>query len=203
MIKSTNSRVEIIGASDTRYVMMNFDTMTFQNWWMEKIGIKEHQEFRNRYADTGTMLEAAVIDKYCEIKGINLKYGEEPFVSEQYERLVVNLDSYNDTKNVEIKCVKYDKAFNWQFKLDINYYQQVQVQMFATGLRDTTIVAYGLKSEDYDFSNLVNPKIDKNRIFEFDVDYDFEWIEQKYEPRLKYLCKCFDEGLIPKESEVI
>ena len=67
MIKSTNSRVGIIGASDTRYVMMNFDTMTFQNWWMEKIGIKEHQEFRNMYADTGTMLETAVIDKYCEL----------------------------------------------------------------------------------------------------------------------------------------
>lgn len=202
MIKSTNSRVGTIGASDTRFVMMNFDTKTFQNWWMEKIGIKEHQEFRNIYADTGTMLEAAVIDTYRKMRGLELKNGEEPFISKRYNQLVVNLDAYNDTKNIEIKCVKYDKAFNWQFKMDVNYYQQVQVQMFATNLRDTTIVAYGLKSEDYDFDNLVNPKIDKDRIFEFDIDYDFEWIEQKYEPRLKYLCKCLDEGLIPREEEV-
>lgn len=199
MIKSINSRVGIIGASDTRYVMMSFETATFKKWWLEKIGLAERKEVSNIYMDTGTMLEKPVIDTYCSMKKIKLNYGEEPFISEEYERLVVNLDAYNEKKNVEVKCVGFDKAFNWQFKLDRNYYQQVQVQMLGSGLRKTTIVAYGLLPRDYDFSNLVNPKIDKNRIFEVEVDYDYEWLETQYIPRLKYLTYCFDNNKIPTE----
>lgn len=199
MIKSTNSRVGIIGASDTRYVMMNFETATFKKWWLEKIGLAERKDISNIYMDTGTMLEKPVIDAYCKKKGIKLNYGDEPFISKEYERLVVNLDAYNETKNVEVKCVAYNKAFNWQFKLDRNYYQQVQVQMLASGLRKTIVLAYGLLTDDYDFSNLVNPKIDEDRLFEIEVEYDNEWLEMQYIPKLKYLIYCFENNKIPTE----
>lgn len=196
MISSNVNRIGSIGASDTRYVMMNWNTKTFGKWWNEKLGIFPREEFSNVYMDTGTMLEVPVIEKINEIDGLNIKLGEDPFVSLEYERLKVNLDGYTDDTIYEIKCVGYDKAFAWQFKLDKYYYQQCQVQMYAAEYNKCFLVAYGLEPHEYDFEYWISPDIQYDRIFKYPVKYDVKFIND-YKKKLAYLCKCFETKEYP------
>ena len=69
--------------------------------------------------------------------------------------------------------------------------------MFATGYVNTKLVVYGLIDEEYEFENQVNPKLDKSRLFIFDIELDFNWIYEEYLPRLEYLCDCLDEEILP------
>jgi hypothetical protein len=70
----------------------------------------------------------------------------------------------------------------------------VQVLLFATGFRQAKIIAYGLKEEDYD--NYFNP-IDPGRRSEFSIEYDEEWINKVFLPKLNYLAQCLKEGTLP------
>ena len=105
-------------------------------------------------------------------------------------RLRVNLDG-NDTDTI-YECKTY--IFEKGFKVSKKYKKQVQVQMFASGLRRAKIIAYGLKEEDYD--NYFNP-IDPDRRSEFVIEYDERWINEVFLPRLTYLTKCLIEGRFP------
>jgi hypothetical protein len=105
-------------------------------------------------------------------------------------RLRVNLDG-NDTNTIyECKTYNLEKGF----KMPKKYVQQVQVQMFASGLRKAKIIAYGLTEGDYD--NFFHP-IDPDRRSEFDIPYDERWINEVYLPKLKYLAECLKEGRFP------
>jgi hypothetical protein len=88
------------------------------------------------------------------------------------------------------KTYIYEKGFT----LSKKYKEQVQVQMFASGLRKAKIIAYGLKEEDYD--NYFNP-IDPNRRSEHVIEYDEKWINTVFLPKLKYLAECLIEGRFP------
>ena len=196
MIDESISRVGTIGASDTKFVMLNYDTKTFTNWWAEKIGIKEPKNFDSVYIQAGTLLELPVLKaKFGTLENLNIA---RTFTSKKYPRLKVNLDADDGKCNYEVKCIKYEKAFDYQFKIDINYYRQVQVQMFVSGLKKSKLIVYGLRPADYDFDKLVVVEIDKERIFEFPIEYDQEWIEKEYLPKLSYLCDCLDKNEIPK-----
>jgi hypothetical protein len=74
------------------------------------------------------------------------------------------------------------------------YIDQVQVQMFATGIKRAEIVVYGLEEGDYD--NFFHP-IDPERLQRFAYSYDERWINEVYLPKLKHLAKCLKEGRFP------
>ena len=108
-----------IGASDTRFVMGNWNTETFALWWRQKQGI-DTSHFSSIYTETGSAFEHKITD-YLGI-----------FDTDQQVvkgRLRVNLDAIQDDTVVEIKTHKIKP--NWT--PEKAYIQQVQVQMYATG----------------------------------------------------------------------
>ena len=105
-------------------------------------------------------------------------------------RLRVNLDGNDTDTNYECKTYKFANGF----KMPKKYINQVQVQMFASGLRNSKIIVYGLTEEDYD--NYFNP-IDPERLQEYPVTYDVKWINGVYLPKLTYLAECLKEGRFP------
>ena len=182
MIESKD-RSGYFGASDVDKIIGNWNTATFEKWWMQKIGINR-DHFDNRYTSAGTHYEHRILESL----GIPMEMDKQVIIEDL--RLRVNLDG-NDTDTIyECKTYIYEKGF----KVSKKYKEQVQVQMFATGLRKAKIIAYGLKEEDYD--NYFNP-IDSDRRGEFVIEYDERWINEVFLPKLTYLAQCLKEGRFP------
>ena len=182
MIESKD-RSGYFGASDTEKIIGNWKTATFEKWWMQKIGINR-DHFNNKYTSAGTYFEHRILESL----GIPIEFDKQIILEDL--KLRVNLDG-NDTDTIyECKTYKFDNGF----KMPKKYIDQVQVQMFASGLRKAYIVVYGLKDEDYD--NYFNP-IDPDRRQEIPIPYDERWINEVYLPKLTYLAECLKEGRFP------
>lgn len=178
-----SDRSGYFGASDTDKIIGNLKTATFEKWWMQKIGINR-DHFNNKYTLAGTHYEHRILESL----GIPMELDKQIIIEDL--KLRVNLDGNDFNTIYECKTYNLEKGF----KMPKKYVQQVQVQMFASGLRKAKIIAYGLTEADYD--NFFHP-IDPNRRSEFIIEYDEKWINEVYLPRLKYLAECLKEGRLP------
>ena len=183
MIESKD-RSGYFGASDTDKIVGNYNTKTFEKWWMQKVGINR-DHFDNKYTLAGTYYEHRILESL----GIPMELDKQIIMEDL--KLRVNLDGNTEDTIYECKTFKHENGF----KMPKKYIQQVQVQMFASGLRKAKIVVYGLVEEDYD--NFFRP-IDPKRRDEVVIAYDERWINEVFLPRLRYLAKCLEEGRFPQ-----
>ena len=182
MIQS-NDRSGYIGASDTSIVVGNWNTKTFEKWWLEKIGIYKNN-LSTEAIKAGNNYEHKILNA-LEIE--NLEMDKQIII----DRLRVNLDGNTDTCIYEVKT----HSVNKEFKVSKQYWRQAQVEMYASGIKKLYIVAYGLLEKDYiNYFNL----IDKKRIKMFEIEYDEKFINEEYLPKLKYLIVCLKEGRFPQ-----
>lgn len=182
MIKD-KSREGFFGASDTRFVMGKWTSKTFEKFWREKQGLLKNN-FTNEAMQAGSAWEHKILDAL----GIPGLEKDKQIID---GRLRVNLDGNTKFKIYEVKTHNASKTF----KVSKDYYGQVQVQMYASGIHRACIVSYGLVSEDY--KNFYRP-IDRNRLHIHEIEYDEEFI-RKYKKRLAYLSNCLDTGAFPRE----
>ena len=182
-----HDRSGYFGASDVAFVVGNWRTKTWLNWWMQKIGVNR-DHFDNRYTLAGTNYEHRILES-LGIPGLRL---DEQVIHESL-RLRVNYDGLTDDCTYECKTYKLEKGWRMPKK----YWQQVQVQMFAKGITRGQIVAYGLTEEDYD--NFLRP-IDPGRIIREDIGYDPVWISTEFLPKLRCLAGCLEKGMLPQEA---
>ena len=180
---ASHDRSGYFGASDVSFVVGNWSTVTFEKWWMQKLGINR-DHFDNKYTSAGTHYEHRILESL----GIPMELDKQIILEEL--KLRVNLDGNDSDTIYECKTYIFEKGF----KVSKKYKEQVQVQMFASGLRKAKIIAYGLMEEDYD--NYFNP-IDTLRRREFVIEYDERWISEVFLPRLKILVNCLIEGRFP------
>lgn len=181
MIQSQD-RSYYIGASDTSMVVGNWKTKTFENWWLEKLGLR-HNNLSTEAIKAGNNYE----HKILKALGIaNLEMDKQIIV----DRLRVNLDGNTDTCIYEVKTHKQEK----EFKVSKQYWRQSQVEMYASKIHNLYIVAYALEENDY--NNYFN-EIDINRMQKNKVDYDEQFIQEEYLPKLKILSECLKEGRFP------
>lgn len=178
---SDKDRSGFIGASDVEKVVGNWNTQTFEKWWMQKLGINR-DSFSNKYLDAGTHYEHKILDSL----GIPMEFDKQIIKG----RLRVNLDGNTEDTVYECKSFKNENGF----KLPKRYIHQVQVQMYALGVKRAKIVAYGLEEGDYD--NYFH-EIDKSRLLVFDIHYDENWITTVFLPRFSILSRCLEEGRFP------
>lgn len=186
-------RIGCFGASDTAFIMGNWNTATFLNWWQTKLGTMQNG-FENIYTITGTHKEHQIAKWYADKTKQKLKLDRK--IKLKKYSLVVNLDSETKDCIIEIKTFKLsDKKWTMPKK----YWQQVQVQMFASKKHNAIILAYGLKEEDYNNFYL---EIDKDRVLEIPIEYDKKWIQSEYLPRVIYLQSCLKARKTPKIEEL-
>lgn len=185
---ASKDRSGYIGASDTKFVIGNWKTKTFEKWWLKKLGI-DTSHIDNKYTMAGTNYEHKIIDAL----GIpNIEKDKQIIKG----RLRVNLDANTEDRIHEIKTYNYEKGFDINKHKD--YINQVQVQMYASDIHKAEIDAYGLIDEDYD--NYFN-EIDKDRLSVHEIEYNEEWINNEYLPRFKYLEECLKNGIFPSEED--
>lgn len=175
-------RSGFIGASDTRFVMGNWRTKTFEKWWREKQGLLKNN-FTNEAMIAGTNWEHRILDSL----GIRSLEKDKQII---IGRLRVNLDGNTRFKIYEVKTHNANKTF----KVSKDYWMQVQVQMYASGIHKAWIVSYGLMSEDY--KNFYRP-IDRNRLHIHEIEYDRDFIFE-YRKKLDYLSHCLETGRFPR-----
>ena len=182
MIKSQD-RSYFIGASDTSYVVGNWNTKSFDKWYGTKLGIYS-QDFKNDAMRAGTHYEHKILEA-LKIKGLQM---DKQMIK---GRLRVNLDGNTVDTIYEVKTHSAEKLF----KVSKLYRNQVIVEMYAFGIRNAYIVSYGLLEEDY---NNYYRDIDYSRLKMHKIDYDVEFINDIYIPRFDYLSECLDKGVWPK-----
>ena len=184
MIQSQD-RSNYIGASDTSMVVGNWNTKTFEKWWLEKIGINKNN-LSTEAMKAGNNYEHKIL-KALEID--DLEMDNQIII----DRLRVNLDGNTDTCIYEVKTYNEEK----EFKVSKQYWRQAQVEMYASNIRELYIVAYGLNDNDY--KNFFN-EIDKDKIKLLKIDYDESFIKDDYLPKLEILTKCLKKGVFPNAN---
>ena len=176
------------GASDVQFIVGNWKTKTWAKWWLQKMGINcDH--FDNEYTKAGTNWEHRILDS---LNLPNLEKDKQIIIEELLLR--VNLDGNTPVCIKEVKTYQWEKG--WK-KTPQKYIDQVQVQMFASGIYNADIVTYGLQPEDY--RNYLR-ELDPNRLRQIPVGYDILWIENTFLPRLRILADCLRRGVWPSEA---
>lgn len=176
------------GASDVQFIVGNWKTKTWAKWWLQKLGINR-DHFDNEYTKAGTNWEHRILDS---LNLPNLEKDKQIIIEELLLR--VNLDGNTPVCIKEVKTYQWEKG--WK-KTPQKYIDQVNVQMFASGIYNADIVAYGLQPEDY--RNYLR-ELDPNRLRQIPVGYDILWIENTFLPRLRILADCLRKGVWPIEA---
>jgi hypothetical protein len=178
------------GASDTNIICTSWETKTFQNWWLEKLGIRVNG-FHNVYMDTGNIVERQIIDKINELTGRRIRYGKYPKYNFKY-RLRVNYDGLWWFP-IEVKTTK--EMFS---KIPIAYWRQCQTLMFSDKADICELWAYELLEDEYSRPYYLD--IDPDRLKMFTVERDDEFIRRNCETLL-YLKHCLKQRHFPDEKE--
>lgn len=181
------------GASDTATIMGSWGTETFRRWWAVKLGIRQ-DHFANAAMQAGTAYEHKILD------AANVQTRDRQ-IKVRRLRLRVNYDG--ETRDMIHEVKTHSKPV---FKVTNGYWMQCQVEMYASGCgifrkrKACQIIAYRMTPAEYE--NFFLP-IDMNRLSAHKVEYDSEWVESQYLPRLLYLAKCLKRGKWPQSEEVI
>ena len=174
-----------IGASDTSMVVGNWNTKTFENWWLIKLGLS-----RNNLSTEATKAGNNYEHKILQALNIpNLEMDKQIII----DRLRVNLDGNTADCIYEVKTHNINK----EFKVSKQYWRQAQVEMYASRIHKLYIVAYGLIESDY--NNYFN-EINKDRLQLIEVKYDEDFINNEYLPKLQILSECLKKGVFPNAN---
>lgn len=185
---SDHDRSYYIGASDVGFVIGNWDTKTFAKWYQAKAGFCS-MNFSNNAMMAGTAYEHQILDSlgiWNMVKDRQIIQG----------RLRVNLDGDTGDCIYEVKTYQFSDGF----KVPKKYREQVCVQMYASGIRKAYIVAYGLEDKDY---NNFYREIDPARLQMIPVEYDEQFVNERFLPRFRYLSDCLDRGGFPRKEEFL
>lgn len=173
-------------------IMGNWETKTFRNWWMQKLGLNQ-VHFTTTAMNAGTYYEHAILDAVGAPR-------QDHQILIPSLHLRVNLDGDRPADAApghiwECKTYKAGKVF----KPTKAYWQQVQVQIFGKSLQEgkiptAEIIAYPLTEAEYKNFFL---DIDPEKISHHPIEFDLSFI-QAYTERLEILCPALEAGAFPK-----
>lgn len=181
-----HDRSGYIGASDVRYVMGSWKGKTFENWWLEKLGLRVNR-FENQYTRAGNAWEHRIL-RALNIPNMVM---DAQFINEPL-KLRVNLDGNTENCIYEVKTYRYQPG--WQ--VPRHYFWQVQVQMLCSGIHRAELVCYGLRPDDYRLAGSVDPA----RLKRINVAYDPLWLDRQYLPRHRVLAECLKRREYPQKN---
>lgn len=169
------------GGSDTSYIVGNWTTDSFKKWWLVKLGLATN-DISTKAMKCGNAFEHKILD--C----LGCRKDHQILIPELCLR--VNYDGDDEGIIYEVKTHKAEKPF----RVSKAYWRQAQVEMFAMGSRELYIVSYPLGEQEY--KNYFTP-VDPKKITFHKVEYDEEFIENEYLPKLRHLAGCLKKGVMP------
>ena len=184
------------GASDTRFILGNWNTESFRKFWDVKTGKTDSNFGGNLYTRAGNAFEHPILlavrpDMTLDGQIIHDKY-----------LLRVNYDGYKDGKIYECKTHKNNKEYSipnehWQqCQVEMYVYQEKHKQWFLPPFEGLEIVSYALYPDEY-YLEPDEIVIDKSRIKIHPVKYDKHFIKEEYLPRVKICARALRRGKFP------
>ncbi len=171
------------GASDVDKIVGNWNTKTWLDWWLVKIGVARNN-VETVAMNAGTHKEHQILEYVSPF----METDKQILIPEL--RLRINLDG-NVVKHIyEVKTHSAKK----EFKPSKKQIQQVNVQMFGYETKEADILSYGLTEDDY--NNYFLP-IDEDRLKYHSIAYDEKFINTVFLPRTTYLAECLINGVLP------
>ena len=171
------------GASDVDKIVGNWNTKTWMDWWLVKMGVARNN-IETIAMNAGTHKEHQILEYVSPFMETDKQIIIEDL------RLRINLDGNVGKHIYEVKTHSSEKVF----KPSKKYIQQAMVQMYGFGTKEADIVSYGLTEEDY--KNYFLP-IDPERLKLHPIAYDEWWMETIFLPRIEYLADCLVKGILP------
>lgn len=171
------------GASDIDKIVGNWNTKTWLDWWLVKMGVAVNN-IETVAMSTGTHKEHQILEFLSPFMETDKQIIIEDL------RLRINLDGNVGKEIFEVKTHSAEKPY----KTPKKHIQQVVVQMYGYGTKTAQIASYGLVEEDY--KNYFLP-IDKSRLILHPVEYDERFINEVFLPRITYLADCLTKGVLP------
>ena len=178
------------GASDVDKIVGNWNTKTWMDWWLVKMGVARN-DIETVAMNAGTHKEHQILEFISPFMETDKQIIIEDL------RLRINLDGNLQEHIYEVKTHSAEKVF----KPSKKYVQQVMVQMYGVQMMGgyelapvADIVSYALTKEDY--KNYFLP-IDPERLKLHPIAYDEYWIETVFLPRITYLADCLVKGILP------
>lgn len=171
------------GASDVDKIVDNWNTKTWLDWWLTKVGVARN-DIETVAMNAGTHKEHQILEYVSPF----MEMDKQILIPEL--RLRINLDGNVNGHIFEVKTHSVEKVF----KPSKKYIQQVNVQMFGFKDNVADIVSYALTEEDY--KNYFLP-IDPERLKYHPISYNEIWIETVFLPRITYLADCLNKGILP------
>jgi len=171
------------GASDVDKIVGNWNTKTWLDWWLVKIGVARNN-IETVAMNAGTHKEHQILEYIS------------PFMETDKQILIpelclrINLDGNVEKHIYECKTHSANKPY----KPPKKHIGQANVQMYGLKSREHDIVSYGLREEDY--KNYFLP-IDNDRLKYHSITYDEQFIETQFLPRTEYLAWCLKTGNLP------
>lgn len=178
------------GASDANIICGSWDTKTFMNWWMVKMGVMVNS-YSNAYMEAGNILEHSIIDKIAEITGRKIKKGKRPIYDFKY-RLRVNYDGLCENV-IEVKTTQ-----EMYHNVPLMHRRQTQILMFKTGRDLCEEWVYELLPGEHLKPYYLD--IDPERLKPFYIDRDDDFIDG-YLDVARYLKSCLKQRKFPNWDE--
>lgn len=196
MIKD-HDRSGFFGGSDCKYVLAsNRNTKSWKNWWDEKLGLTEHEQFETMYTRAGNLYEHSIL------KAVDPEVITDGQIIYDKYLLRVNYDGWNDGIIYECKTHNAKK----DFKMTNDYYGQCQVEMFVyqkmhdkwflPPMKKLVLVSYPLFDDEYDVEE-DEIEIVESRIRTEEVKYNKDWVQTEYIPKVKELSRALKKGKFP------
>ena len=178
------------GASDVDKIVGNWNTKTWMDWWLVKMGVARN-DIETVAMNAGTHKEHQILEYVSPFMETDKQIIIEDL------RLRINLDGNLQEHIYEVKSHSAERVF----KPSKKQVQQVMVQMFGMKWLNlyefepmADIVSYALTEEDY--KNYFLP-IAPERLKLHPIAYDDWWTKSVFLPRITYLADCLIKGILP------
>lgn len=146
----TKNRNRFIGGSDVAAILGLSQYKTpYEVWEEKKHGINTFSG--NPATEWGKKLEPVIVDHCEQVNGFKITERNSKYISREYDFLGCHPDGIEIIKQIliEAKTVS-EKAFkNWQNEIPLEYFCQVQHNLFCTGLQNAKFICLVLDSRHY------------------------------------------------------
>lgn len=170
----TKDRNKFIGGSDVAAILgLNRYKSSYEVWEEKKHGIKTFEG--NAATEWGKKLEPVIISHFEQLHAVSVFDNNKRYISDSFNFLGCHPDGIYKESNenilIEVKTVSSDAYKFWGNSIPMEYYCQVQHNLFVLGLNRAKFIYFVLDSRYYN---------------EIEVLYDKDYVNEQNEYLVKW-----------------
>ena len=186
MADVTKNRNKFIGGSDVAAILgLNRYKTAYEVWEEKKHNIKTFEG--NQATEWGKKLEPVIIAHFEYLNNVKVFDNNARYISKEFDFIGCHPDGIctinNENVLIEVKTVSTDAYKFWGNSLPMEYYCQVQHNLYVLGLKKAKFIYLVLDSRFYS---------------EIDVNFDADYVAEQN----KYLVEWWNEYIVGEKTPI-